>query len=1287
MAISRRPTDLEAQANQKFSLEDLGALHDPKSLQKLSELGGIDALVSGLGTDEARGLSSDIQGQELQQRKKTYGINTLPQKPPKSFLKLCWEAMHDQILIMLTIAAIISLALGLYETFGQPTEYDEEGKAMPKVEWVEGVAIIVAILIVVLVGSLNDFNKERQFTKLNAKKDDRNIIVYRSGEKQFLPIGELLVGDLVYVETGEVVPADSVLVSGECECDESALTGETHAIRKIPARYALEHYEALGDASKDIGDKGVDDPMLISGAKLNSGQGKAIVTAVGTNSMHGKIMMSLRHEAEETPLQARLTGLADGIAKFGFLAAIILFIVLFIKFCVKLNGDYSGLTGAQKGTKFVNILITAITIIVVAVPEGLPLAVTLALAFATTRMMKDGNLVRVLKSCETMGGATAICSDKTGTLTENRMRVVRGFIGDQEFDDTNSDGTVTSLEVAGQVADRLKASVLDNVMLNSTAFESKKEEKAPVKEKSSWFKKSPPPVQQEVEEEFVGSKTECALLLLAKDKFKAIGDSSPLDLIREHSQSRIVQVIPFESSRKWGGLIVKTDSGYRFYIKGASELVFSRCSFRSKSDGTIVPITSTVKEQINSQITVLAEDALRTLCLAHCDYDGLSSWPPAELAKNDNRKEADPMRLFGDAVEILANDANAAAEKNNNLPKIVIGESENKQEGLVLDSLVGIQDPLRDGVKEAVQKCARAGVRVRMVTGDNILTARAIARNCNILNEEQYNDPSACMEGPVFRTLSDQERISLIPKLCVLARSSPEDKRILVDTLRHLREVVAVTGDGTNDAPALKLADVGFSMGIAGTEVAREASDIILTTDDFSSIVDAIKWGRTVSTSIRKFVQFQLTVNVTAVALTFISSVASSDDSSVLTAVQLLWVNLIMDTLAALALATDKPADDVLDQKPAGRHAPLISTSMWKMIMSQSAIQLIITFVIHFAGEQIFYPNGHVTDHDRTKLSSLTFNTFVWLQFFNLFLTRKLDEGDGITKVRDRITRSNLDFTQHFFSNWYFLAIAAIIAGFQVLIMFVGGAAFSISRQTGAMWGTAIICGLVSIPAGIMIRIVPDVWVEKIFPTKAFNKLVSLLSFRRKKHKEAAFEEVEQREVKTPDFHDENVLSVATFKNIFGRSRSSTSTETSDSSQMTESTLFSSNDSRYTAHSEDNLVRFLKNGSRSTSNWILSTSPWFTSADPFSFWIWSKIVSSSILSDEENVSRLTFAAGSLCVEPVGAKDNVLEAFCSFPSSIVLVSTTAWIISNMSSVAFIRSLTSLRSWKSLTRSSD
>ncbi|RCK54815.1 Calcium-transporting ATPase 2 [Candida viswanathii] len=1081
--------------NFHISLDQLSSLHDPKSLRNLYEI-GIDRLMSSLNTSSS-GLDESNQ-LDLALRKEYFGANKLPQKVQKGFLQLCWEALKDKVLVILCIAAVVSLALGLYETFGSGTHYDDEGKPLPKVDWVEGVAILVAVCIVVLVGAANDYQKERQFAKLNAKKEDRELIVIRNGgEQKLISIYDLLVGDVVNLQTGDVVPADCILLQGEVECDESALTGESHTITKVPVDEALQIYESKLPTEEDIGSTTVKfrDPFLISGAKVLSGLGNAVVTAVGTNSIHGRTMMSLNHEAETTPMQVRLDNLAEGISKYGFLAAIVLFIVLFIRFCVEIapGGSLHHATSTDKGKRFIDIIITAVTIVVVAIPEGLPLAVTLALAFATTRMAQNGNLVRVLKSCETMGGATAICSDKTGTLTENKMRIVKGFFGlnksnePLEFNDTTSNQyDPTSLDVLQEVTPELKVFLTTNITLNSTAFENSEydEEKAKLaKQKpvhrsflATLFKKGPKQNKFEqmgtVDEPYLGNKTESALLTMAKDKFHTF-DSRSLDSIRHENVVDVVQTIPFESSRKWAGVVMKIENGYRVYAKGAAEIVFKNCGYETNVDGDLIKLDRTKREDVLSKIDEYANDALRAIALGHRDFVGIEAWPPKELALESNIKEADPSKLIN-----------------------VTSPASEIQKTFVLDGLVGIQDPLKEGVAEAVLQCKRAGVTVRMVTGDNINTAKSISKECNILTPDDLDKDYACMEGPAFRKLSVEERNKIVPELRVLARSSPEDKRILVDTLRKAGDVVAVTGDGTNDAPALKLADVGFSMGIAGTEVAREASDIILMTDDFTDIVQAIKWGRTVSTSIKKFIQFQLTVNITACVLTFVSAVASSENQSVLTAVQLLWVNLIMDTLAALALATDKPDDSFLNRKPAGRTAPLISTSMWKMIIGQSVTQLVITFVLHFAGKQLFFPGkDHISNHTEKQLAALTFNTFVWLQFWKLVVTRKLDEADEITTVRGRITRENLDFFQHLFRNWYFIAIALIIGGFQVLIMFVGGAAFSIVRQTPGMWATAILCGFISIPVGLIIRIIPNVWVERVFPTRAFKKLLYIVGF------------------------------------------------------------------------------------------------------------------------------------------------------------------------------------------------
>ncbi|KAI5953206.1 PMC1 [Candida jiufengensis] len=1082
-----------------ISPQELIALHDPKSLKYLYEMGGFEKLCSLLQTNPNKGLDGSNE-KDFENRRNNFGINKLPQKVSKSFFRLCYEAFKDKVLIILSIAAVVSLALGLYETFGSGTHYDDEGKPLPKVDWVEGVAILVAVCIVVIVGAANDYQKERQFAKLNAKKEDRELIVVRNGEQKLISIYDLLVGDIINLQTGDVVPADCILFQGEVECDESALTGESATIKKFPVKECMEIYEKNLPTDEDIGSQQIKfkDPYLISGAKVLSGLGNAVVTAVGSNSIHGRTMASLNVEAETTPMQVRLDNLAEGISKYGFLAAIILFIVLFIRYCVDIapGGTFHQLKSADKGKKFIDIIITAVTIVVVAIPEGLPLAVTLALAFATTRMAQNGNLVRVLKSCETMGGATAVCSDKTGTLTENKMRIVRGFFGLKqdgellEFDDTAADNKYepTSKQAIEEITPELRIFLTTNMILNSTAFENSDydETKAlaakqrPPKKNflQSIFQKNSQKNNQQLgmdNEPYLGNKTESALLLLAKKTFGSF-DHKTLEEIRKENHSDIVQIIPFESSRKWAGIVMKIENGFRVYVKGAAEIIFKNCGFENNDKGELIKLDRTKRDAVLSKIDEYANDALRAIALGHRDFCGIKSWPPKDLIdeSNSNTTEADPTKLI--------NVTQTASEIN-------------KQ--FVLDALVGIQDPLKPGVAQAVLQCKRAGVTVRMVTGDNLNTAKAISKECHILTPDDLSNEYAYMEGPTFRKLSQQERNKIVPQLKVLARSSPEDKRILVDTLRKRGDVVAVTGDGTNDAPALKLADVGFSMGIAGTEVAREASDIILMTDDFTDIVQAIKWGRTVATSIKKFIQFQLTVNITACVLTFVSAVASSENQSVLTAVQLLWVNLIMDTLAALALATDKPDDSFLNRKPAGRTAPLISTSMWKMILGQSTTQLIITFILHFAGKQLFFPNHHhISNHQEKQLDAMTFNTFVWLQFWKLFVTRKLDEADEIKTIRGRFTLENLNFFQHLFRNWYFISIALIIGGFQVLIMFVGGAAFSIARQTPGMWATAILCGFISIPVGLLIRLVPNWWVEKIFPTKAFNKFIYIVGFK-----------------------------------------------------------------------------------------------------------------------------------------------------------------------------------------------
>ncbi|KAK5987837.1 Calcium-transporting ATPase 2 [Cladobotryum mycophilum] len=1053
-------SDFEVENNPfAFAPGQLNKMFNPKSLSAFYQLGGMRGLEKGLRTDRKSGLGtgeSRLQGQvtfdeatsktsgkpvkdiatpettrvatnssqarereHFQDRYRVFSDNRLPEKKGKSLLELMWITYNDKVLILLSIAAAISLAVGLYQTFGQ-----EHKPGEPKVEWVEGVAIIVAIVIVVIVGSLNDYQKERQFAKLNKKKQDRNVKVVRSGTTMELSVYDIMVGDVVHLEPGDLVPVDGVLIEGfDVKCDESQTTGESDIIKKRGADEVFEAIETHQNLKKM-------DPFIQSGARIMEGVGTYMATSTGIYSSYGKTLMALNEDPEMTPLQAKLNVIATYIAKLGGAAGLALFIVLFIEFLVRLPNLQA--TPAEKGQMFLNIFIVVVTIIVVAVPEGLPLAVTLALAFATTRMLRDANLVRHLKACEVMGNATTICSDKTGTLTQNKMQVVAGTVGtshrfggsrplledsgDETEDTPIEDSNISPSEFVKMLSEPVKDLLLKSIALNSTAFEG----------------------DVDGENTFIGSKTETALLLFARAHL----GMGPVSELRENSVT--LQVIPFDSGRKCMGVVAKLPNGHaRLYVKGASEILLAKCTqtLRDPSaDDSVVPMREENAETINQLITAYATRSLRTIGICYKDFE---SWPPRALRRHDSTKST-------------SSKSDVAFE--------------DMFYNMTFVSVVGIQDPLREGVPEAVRLCQKAGVVVRMVTGDNKITAQAIARECGILQPH-----SVVMEGPDFRNLSKLQQNEVIPRLHVLARSSPEDKRILVKRLKDMGETVAVTGDGTNDAPALKTADVGFSMGIAGTEVAKEASAIILMDDNFASIVKALKWGRAVNDAVKRFLQFQLTVNITAVVLTFVTAVSSESESSVLTAVQLLWVNLIMDTLAALALATDPPQDSVLDRKPEPKGSSIISPTMWKMIIGQAIYQLAITFMLYYGADKVVTPllGSNLSPEDipnKKDIATLVFNTFVWMQIFNQWNNRRLD--------------NKFNIFEGLLKNWFFISISAIMCGGQVLIIFVGGDAFQISKrdQTPVMWGIALVLGFISIPIGVIIRLIPDRFVIALVP-------------------------------------------------------------------------------------------------------------------------------------------------------------------------------------------------------------
>lgn len=824
-----RESEFEVEDNRfAFSPGQLNKLLNPKSFAAFRALGGLRGLEKGLRTDVRSGLSLDettVDGtvdfedavgseplpktaspiappprkptdsrpapasdQSFVDRRRVYGTNKLPERKLKTIWELAWIAYNDKVLILLTIAAVISLAVGIPQSL-HPANPNEPG-----VEWVEGLAILIAIIIVVTVGAANDWQKERQFAKLNKKKENRLVQVVRSGKTVEISIHDVVVGDVMHLEPGDMVPVDGLLIDGhDVKCDESSATGESDVLRKTPGNDVYRTIEQHEDLKKM-------DPFIISGAKVSEGVGTFLVTATGVHATHGRTMMSLQEEGETTPLQTKLNKLAEYIAKLGLASGLLLFVVLFIKFLVRLKSIEGG--ADAKGQAFLQIFIVAVTIVVVAVPEGLPLAVTLALAFATTRMIKDNNLVRFLKACETMGNATTICSDKTGTLTENKMTAVAATLGTtSRFGDkapvasSGQSGDVSASEFVSTLSPSVKDILLQSIVLNSTAFEG----------------------EQEGVKTFIGSKTETALLSFAREH---LGMGPPSE---ERANAKLAQMFPFDSGRKCMAVVVQMENGkYRMLVKGAAEILMGKSTRIVRdptSDLSEVPMSDENRTTLDNTITTYASRSLRCIALVYRDFD---QWPPrgAPIQESDSG-----MAVFEPIFKDMS----------------FLG-------------IFGIQDPVRAGVAEAVHTCQRAGVFVRMVTGDNIVTAKAIAEECGI-----YTPGGIAIEGPKFRKLSTRQMNQIIPRLQVIARSSPEDKKILVNQLKKLGETVAVTGDGTNDAQALKNADVGFAMGLSGTEVAKEASDIILMDDNFASIVKAMAWGRTVSDAVKKFLQVRNT--------------------------------------------------------------------------------------------------------------------------------------------------------------------------------------------------------------------------------------------------------------------------------------------------------------------------------------------------------------------------------------------------------------------------------------------
>lgn len=826
-----------------------------------------------------------LTDKEVLESRKKYGINKLtpPEKDPlwKQFL----GKFEDPLIIILMIAGALSVGISFYEYFGL-----HEGFAV----FFEPIGIFVAILLATGLAFYFELKADKEFAILNQVNDDELVEVIRNANTTQIPKKDVVVGDIVILNTGAEVPADGELLeSVSLNVDESTLTGEPMCHKS---------------ANEQDFDKEATYPTnhVLKGTKVMEGHGVFRVTAVGDRTENGKVFEAAQiDDSVKTPLNEQLDELSDWITKLSYVfAALVVVGRLFIYFLGDNSLEWSHITAYVLQT-----LMIAVTLIVVAVPEGLPMAVTLSLAYSMRRMLKTNNLVRKMHACETMGATTVICTDKTGTLTQNQMSV----------EETNFYGL--SQQVLG--ADETSRLVMENMALNSTASLDLSHAEQPV---------------------VLGNPTEGALLLWLREK--------GIDYRELKEHATILEELPFSTERKYMATVVESVQlgGKKIlYVKGAPEIVRSLCRHIERNVSA---------DDMDRQLADFQCRAMRTLGFA---YQVLEE---GDIAISDNRVIADRLVFMG---------------------------------------IVAIADPVRKDVPAAVHKCIAAGIHVKIVTGDTPGTAMEIGRQIGLWSKRDKDE--AIITGTEFAKLSDDELDERVLDLKIIARARPMDKKRLVESLQRKNQVVAVTGDGTNDAPALKAAHVGLSMG-DGTSVAKEASDITIIDNSFGSICRAVMWGRSLYQNIQRFLLFQLTVNVAACLIVLVGAFMGTE--SPLTVTQMLWVNLIMDTFGAMALASLPPSQAVMKDKPRDRKAFILTKPMLKDILGVGGFFfiLLVGFLYIFQHTEITQMTDllHCELGEANGLSAyeqtLLFSIFVWTHLWYMFNTRSFETGKSFFRLR-----------------------------------------------------------------------------------------------------------------------------------------------------------------------------------------------------------------------------------------------------------------------------------------------
>ena len=906
----------------------------------------------------ARDYKNGLTDAEVEKSRQKYGDNVLtpPKKDPlwKQFL----EKFSDPIIRILLIALLLSVAVSLYQLF--------TGAAGTSV-LLEPLGIFVAVMLATTVGFVFEVSANKKFDILNQAEDEKPVTVYRNGLIHRIERKDVVVGDTVVIETGDEVPADGTLKEAiALRVNESDLTGEPSCSKTT-------------DESEFKPDATYPSNYICRGSAVMEGHGIFVVEKVGDATEWGKVYRGAQIDNQvKTPLNEQLDKLGTGVTIASYvIAGLIVVLRLMMYFIYRDDVPFDWMDMARY---FLNTLMIAVTLIVVAVPEGLPMSVTLSLALSMKRMLETNNLVRKMHACETMGAATVICSDKTGTLTKNRMSLGDCLIYGLR------DGQLDDSEVAHLMA--------EGIAVNSTAFLDYSDQK---------------------KVKVIGNPTEGALLLWLFD--------NNVDFVRIRDNAKIVKQLPFTTKYKYMATVVETPfSGeYVLYVKGAPEILIKRCATVKKLDGESG--IHWVREEVDRKLLEYQNKAMRTLGFAY---------------KHITEKEMET----------------------------VFENGKLQMEDLCFLGIVGIIDPIRDDVADSVMDCLNAGISIKIVTGDTPGTAREIGRQVGLWKED--DDPERQMiTGKEFNLLSDDELRERVGDLKIMSRARPSDKERLVRLLQERGEVVAVTGDGTNDAPALNQAQIGLSMG-DGTSVAKEASDITILDNSFKSIARAVMWGRSLYLNIQRFILFQMTINVAACLIVLLGAVMGT--SSPLTVTQMLWINLIMDTFAAMALASLPPDRSVLNDKPRSRDAFIITKDMARRIFGVGLLFVAVLFgfiqyFMHYGVDSMaefsfldycasYFNFHHVGGEFTPKELSLLFTIFVFMQFWNIFNAKAYHTMDSAFKgLLNKDIRRGFGVT------------ILIIALGQVFIVTFGGEMFSVVPLPLSEWimiilGTSLILWL-----------------------------------------------------------------------------------------------------------------------------------------------------------------------------------------------------------------------------------